>query len=149
MESPVTKQKYVFICRRNIFRSQIAKGVCISISGGRIDAQSYGTQVASAGTEGMPITSFPGMNDTIAALLSEGVDISKEKCRQVTADILKGIDRIVVMSEKEFVPKWLEEYPYEYWDIPNPDTVTAEYARDIIEKIKGKVAALVAEEIKI
>ncbi len=149
MESQNAKPKYVFICRRNIFRSQIAKGVCISISGGRIDVQSYGTQVASAGNEGVPIASFPGMPDTIAALLSEGVDISKEKCRQVTADTLKGVDKIIVMSEKEFVPKWLEEYPYEYWDIPNMDTVTPEFARDIIEKIKGKVAALVAEEVKI
>jgi protein-tyrosine-phosphatase len=141
-------KKIVFICKSNIFRSQIAKGLCEHLSGGKLICESYGVVVKIAGDEGHKISSFPGMIDTINMLKEEGVDISNEICKQVTPEDLEGVHKIFVMSEREFIPDWLNKYNFEYWDIPNPPVITSAVAKNVIEIIKSKILIVMDNEAK-
>ncbi len=141
-------KKIVFICKNNIFRSQIAKGLFEHLCDGKFICESYGVVVKVAGDEGLKISSFPGMIDTINMLKEEGVDISNEICKQVTPEYLEGVHKIFVMSEREFIPDWLNKYNFEYWDIPNPPVITSAVAKNVIEMIKSKILIVIDNETK-
>lgn len=136
-------KKVVFICNGNILRSQIAKAIYNKLAKDDSIAYSYGTRVEAKDRQGVLISSIKGMDVTINELLRQGMDISNEHCDQLKEEYLKDADKIVVMADKEYIPDWLNNYKYEYWEILNPDYFGIEIARDIIEDIKEKVLKLI------
>jgi len=72
-----------------------------------------------------------------------GLNISDEHCEQLKEEYLKDIDKIIVMAEREFIPDWLKNYEYEYWDIPNPEVHVSEEVEEIIKLIREKVLKLI------
>lgn len=138
-------KKVVFICNGNILRSQIAKAVYNKLAKDGSIAYSYGTRVEAKGKQGVLISSAKGMNVTINELLKQGIDISNEQCDQLKEEYLKNVDKIVVMADKEYIPLWLNNYKYEYWEIINPDYFDSKIANDVIESIKEKVLKLITK----
>ena len=136
-------KKIVFICNGNILRSQIAKALYNKLVKDGSIAYSYGTRVGAKGTQGVLISSVKGMNVTINELLKQGIDISNERCDELKEEYLKNVDKIVVMADKEYIPLWLNNYKYEYWEIINPDYFGSKIAVDIIKSIKEKVSKLI------
>lgn len=136
-------KKVVFICNGNILRSQIAKAIYNKLAKDGSISYSYGTRVEAKGKQGVLISSAKGMSVTINELLKQGIDISDEKCDQLKEEYLKDADRIVVMADKEYIPLWLNNYKYEYWEIINPDYFGNEIAKDLIKSIKEKVLKLI------
>lgn len=136
--------KVIFICKGNIFRSQIAKGLYNKSAKPGWVAESYGTVVQAEGLQGHPIKEYPGMVNTIEMLQKEeGVDISHEHAEQVTPEHLRGASKIVVMAEKEYIPEWLKSYEYEYWDVPQPNPPVVDISvQEVINLIKTKLAFL-------
>jgi len=135
-------KKVIFICRANIFRSQVAKGFFNKFAEGSSFAESYGTRVEEEGFKDTPISKFPGMFETIEMLKTEGVDISNEYCKQITPDKVSSSSKVIVMAEKDTIPGWLTPDKYEYWDVPNPPSYTSETAYNTIQLIRKKVKEL-------
>lgn len=136
-------KKVVFICNGNILRSQIAKALYNKLAKDGSIAYSYGTRVEAKGKQGVLISSAKGMNLTINELLKQGIDISGEYCDELKEEYLKNVDKIVVMTDKEYIPDWLNNYKYEYWEIIIPDYIDSKIANDVIESIKEKILKLI------
>lgn len=141
--------KYIFICTKNIFRSQIAKGLCDQISKHKVYSEAYGILVESEGNSNKSILEFPWMSDTVNILKEIDIDISNEECKQVTPSSLEGAKKVIVMAEREYIPEWLNKYQYEYWEINYPKTITNEYTKILIETLKEKVTKLLKENSEI
>ncbi len=135
-------KKVIFICRGNVFRSQIARGIYNKLAYPLV-AESYGTCVEKDGLANSRITVVHGMEHTVDMLKEEGIDIGGEYCKQVTPENLKGATKIIMMAERDLIPEWLNKYEYEYWEVPNPTVVTSEIARSTIELLREKVRGLV------
>ena len=131
--------RIVFIDRGNILRSQIAKAQCNSLQTPGVVVYAYGTHVIEQGNEGMFLSEYPGIAATIEVLKSHGMDISREHCEQLIPKHLKNAAKIIVMTEKEDIPEWLKEYPYEWWDVPNPESVPAQVAEELFVLLKEKI----------
>ena len=136
-------KKIIFICRANIFRSQIAKGFYNKYSEDGTFAESYGTMVDAEGFRDTPISKFPGMTNTIEMLKTEDVDISNEYCKQISPEKITPLSKVIVMAEKDTIPGWLTPDQYEYWEIPNPSVFTSESAFNTINLIREKVKNLI------
>ena len=136
-------KKVVFICNGNILRSQIAKGIYNKLAKDGSIAYSYGTRVEAKGRQGVLISSVKGMNVTINELSKQGIDISNERCDELKEEYLKNVDKIVVMADREYIPLWLNNYKYEYWEIIIPDYFDSKIANDVIESIKEKVLKII------
>lgn len=139
-------KKVVFICRGNMFRSPIAAALYNKLATDGSIAEAYGTAVAQEGRAGRFLTSYGGgMDKEIAYLQKEGMDLSNDFCKQVTPAVLEGVSKIIMMSEKEFIPEWLKHYEYEYWDIENPEILTQQKIESVYQLLKQKVTHLISE----
>ena len=142
-------EKVVFICRGNIFRSQIAKALYNKMAKDGSFAESYGVAVEAEGREGdllsgdKILAEFPGFITYFEVMKNIGMDISSEHCLQIRPEFLKDAKKIIMMAEKDFIPDWLNEYKYEYWEIPNPSNVTAKITEDVIALLKEKILKII------
>src|SRR3989338_8832336 len=136
-------KKIIFICKGNMHRSPIAKALYNVLKKDDSYAESYGTMVDIEGRTGKKLSSYPGLLNLIDELKQNyGVDISNETCKQVSTEVLKGADKIIVMAEEEFIPGWLREYKYEKWEVPDSDSISPEYAVEDVKNIQSKVERL-------
>lgn len=71
-----------------------------------------------------------------------GRDISSESCKQVEESFVAQADKIIMMSEREYIPQWLNNYRWEYWQIPNPDIITPDITDEVMGLLDEKIAAL-------
>jgi len=131
--------KIVFICHGNLFRSPIAKAIYNSLVKDGSHAESYGVIVSDLGYEGKKLVEFPSLSADIEVMKKHGMDISQEICKQLHPVDLEDVLKIIVMTEKEFIPEWLKKYNYEYWEIPNPDIVTIEVTEREFILLKDKI----------
>jgi protein-tyrosine-phosphatase len=131
-----------------MFRSQVAEALYNKFKKDDSIAVSYGTYVEKEGFEGRTIASlipiFSGINFVVSYLKKYNLDISNSTCTQIMKEHLENVDKIIVMTEREFIPEWLNKFNYEYWEgVPNPKSIDEELAEIIIELIKGKVLKLI------
>ena len=121
-------------------RSQIAKGIFNNIYNGQATAEAYGLEVGEL--EGAPIIQFPGMIDTVNILKKDGIDISQERCKQLTPTFLENAKKIIILSDEKNIPDWLKKYNFESWDIKYPDNLTTDDVRSMISVLKAKISSL-------
>ncbi len=139
-------KKVVFICNGNMLRSQVAKAFYNKLVKDDSRAYSYGVSVEKQGKQGLKLFSYPGLGILFTELKKYDLDISNEHCEQLKEEYLADADKIVVMAEKEFIPVWLKNYKYEYWDgIPNPEVHTPQIIEDILILIRKKILKLINE----
>jgi protein-tyrosine-phosphatase len=136
-------KKIVFICHGNIFRSQVARGFYNKFKKDDSIAYGYGTDVINRGLQGLKLSQKLGLEIVITEMKKYDIDMSDEHCEQLKEEYLKDADNVIVMSEKEYIPDWLQKYKYEYWEILNPEAHTKEVVKEIIELIKNKVIKLI------
>jgi len=133
-------KKVVFICKRNRFRSQIAKALCNKFLGDCWFAESYGFLVRPEDE----INSFsqnPKVSETIIGLKEIDINISEEYSKQLKPEYLNDVDKIIVVTEEEDIPDWFKKYPYEHWkEIKNfPGSPTLEKTRETIALIRKRL----------
>ena len=138
-------KKVVFVCKGNLFRSQVAKAFYNQLAKDGSKAESYGTWVEEEGNQGLKLSLYtPKLDILFNEMKKYNLDISNEHCEQLKEEYLKDEDKIIVMAEKEFIPDWLNKYKYEYWEnIPNPETHTVEFMKDAVKLIREKVVELI------
>jgi protein-tyrosine-phosphatase len=137
-------KEILFICRGNMFRSQVAKAIFNTDPVAGWEAISAGTAVQEENRQGIKLSEYGGGIQLIINEINKKYkkDISDEFCKQVTEDAVKSATKIIMMSEKEYIPEWLDNYEWEYWEIPNPNFITKDLADEIIEMLANKIAIL-------
>lgn len=133
----------IFICKRNRFRSQIAKALSNRLLADSWSADSYGFLVRPE-DEVMPFSQNIKVRETIKGLNEIHIDISNERSKKLQPEHLRDIDKIVVLTEEEDIPDWFKSYNYEHWDeIRNfPGSPTLEKTKETIELVKKRLLNL-------
>ncbi|MBB3145610.1 protein-tyrosine phosphatase [Phyllobacterium trifolii] len=87
----------LFVCLGNICRSPLAEGVFRSVlAAGR---KGNGVLIDSAGTNGYHTGELPDKRSIVVAS-RHGIDISAQRCRQLTADDFTRFDLIIGMDRE-------------------------------------------------
>ena len=127
-------RKVVFVCVHNSGRSQMAEAFLNHLAQGRAAAISAGT------------TPVARVNPTVIAAMREAsIDISRQKPKMLTTEMLQGAERVITMgcSVEEACPA--ARVPTEDWDLDNPEGKPIVQVRQIRDQIKNKVEELIRE----
>ncbi|WP_176126572.1 low molecular weight phosphatase family protein [Mycobacterium sp. D16R24] len=114
------KPSVLFICRSNGGKSQMAAGLMHKEAGERINTYSAGTEPGAA------------VNQLSAeSLLEVGVDITGEHPRPIDPELLRSVDRVVVLGREAKLDA-ADGVRVEYWDTDEP----SERGIDGIERMR-------------
>jgi arsenate reductase len=128
-------KKILFVCVENAGRSQIAEGFAKHYGNGKVEAISAGTMPSS---EINPLA--------IRVMQEKGIDISKNKPKLITNQMVQEADTIIVMgcSAQGFCPAPLLGKVTD-WNIEDPKGKPLEKVGEIREQIEEKVRPLISE----
>jgi len=126
-------KKVLFICAENACRSQMAEAFFNKYASGKAFAISAGTKPADQ------------VNPKAVEVMKEiGIDISKQKPKLLTTQMMKEADRIITMGcSTDFCPA--PHIKTEDWDIEDPSGKPITKFRGVRDQIKEKVEKLIRE----
>ena len=124
----------LFVCVENAGRSQMAEGFFKK-------HEPNGFKVQSAGTK--PVSQINPI--VVEAMKEVGIDISKQKSKEMSEDMMRNSDPIVNMGcmDKSFCPTLFLPKVIE-WNIPDPKGKPIEEVREIRDEIGKRVKELVS-----
>jgi len=123
----------LFVCVENAGRSQMAEGFFNKYAPKGYDAISAGTK---------PVSQINPM--AVEAMKEAGIDISNQKSKELTDDMIRNSSNIVNMGclEKESCPT-LFLHNFLDWNIEDPKDKPIEKVREIRDEIDQRVKELV------
>jgi arsenate reductase len=132
-ESIESKKTVLFVCVENAGRSQMAEGFFNQYS-------PEGYHAISAGTK--PVSSINPK--VVEAMKESGIDISSQKSKEITEDMIRNSTKIVNMGcmEKESCPT-LFLYNLIDWNMEDPKGKSIEKVRQIRDEVEQRVKELV------
>ena len=124
----------LFVCVHNAGRSQMAEAFFNRIVEGKAVGFSAGTQI----TETINLL-------VVEALQEVGIDISREKPKMLTLDMMDRADKVIMMGcgVDGICPASI--VPSEDWKLEDPAGKPVEIVRRIRDEIKLKVEKLIVE----
>ena len=128
-----SKPSVLFVCVHNAGRSQMAAGYLASLSGGRVD-------VLSAGSE--PKDQINPV--AVQAMAEEGIDIASNTPKILTTEAVKDSDVVITMGCGDTCPIFPGKR-YEDWELDDPAGQGIEAVRPIRDEIKARVKRLMSE----
>ena len=121
----------LFICVHNAGRSQMAEGFFNQMAKGKAKAISAGSKPAE------------GVNPVaVEAMREAGVDISQNKPKLLTVEMMESVDKVITMGcgEDNACPaSWVET---EDWELEDPAGKSIEQVRKIRDEIEIRVKIL-------
>ena len=130
-----TKKTILFVCVENASRSQIAEGFFRKYA-------SEGYEPLSAGTR--PVSQI---NPLAIQVMNEiGLDISKQKSKELTEDMIRYSDKIINMGcmDKNFCPTLFISKVID-WGIEDPKDKPIEQVRKIRDEIERRIEELATD----
>ncbi len=127
------KPRVLFVCIHNAGRSQMAAGYASSLSAGRVEVRSGGSE---PGNEINPVA--------IAAMAEEGIDISQGVPQLMTTEAVRDSDVVITMGCGDVCPIFPGKR-YEDWQLTDPSGLPIDEVRPIRDEIKARVESLLAE----
>jgi protein-tyrosine-phosphatase len=128
--------RLLFICKGNVARSQMAAELFTKYTG--IKAFSAGVKVFE--NENQKIREVPLAEPIIRLIKKEGINIEENSRKQLTPEMLNLFDRIIVMSELENNPNYLQQHPKaEFWEIKDPKGMSDADVEEIIFQLKKNI----------
>lgn len=125
----------LFICVHNAGRSQMAEALFNLMAKGKARAISAGSQPADE------------VNPVAARAMKEvGLDISRNKPKPLTLEIMDGVDRAVTMGCGDVCP--VTTVPTDDWNLEDPRDKPISQIRIIRDEIKSKVIDLIREIVE-
>lgn len=137
--------KILFVCRGNVARSQMAEELLNKIASGVFEITSAGTKLS--GPE-QPIGELgPVLDNVLAVMNEEGIDMSKNIRNQVTPEMADDADKIImIIDDRDPVPDYLMDNPKVIrWDVLDPKGQSLEFTRDVKNQIKNLVEKFAKE----
>ena len=124
----------LFVCVENAGRSQMAEGFFKKYAPKGFTSLSAGTNPAYH------------INPVVAEAMKEvGIDISKQKSKELTDEMIRESDKVVNMGcmDKNFCPTiWLPKVIE--WNLPEPKGKPIEEVREIRDEIEKRVKEIVS-----
>jgi len=123
----------LFVCVHNAGRSQMAAGYLSCLAGDRIEVRSAGSEPAELIN---PVA--------VQVMAEEGIDITAERPKLLTADAVKASDVVITMGCGDTCPY----YPgkrYEDWVVEDPAGKDAETVRRVRDDSRDRGQRLVDE----
>jgi arsenate reductase len=124
----------LFICVHNSGRSQMAEAFFNQMAKGKAKAISAGSQPAD---DVNPVA--------VEAMREVGIDISKNKPKLLTLEMMEGIEKAITMGCEETCP--VTTVPTEDWGLEDPKDKPIAEVRIIRDEIKMRVENLLREMI--
>ena len=125
------RPEVLFLCVHNAGRSQMAAALLERRGGARIVVHSAGSAPGEA------------LNPAVVAAMAEvGIDISAERPKGMTDEMVAGADVIVTMGCGDACPVYPGKH-YLDWELPDPAGRPLEEVRSIRDDIDGRVTELV------
>jgi protein-tyrosine-phosphatase len=128
-----TQPEVLFVCVHNAGRSQMAAGLLVLRSDGRIHVRSAGSSPADS------------INPAVVEAMSEiGVDMAQEFPKPLTDEVVRAADVVITMGCGDACPI----YPgkkYEDWELDDPAGQGIDAVRKIRDDIDAHVQRLIAE----
>ena len=124
-------KKVLFVCVENACRSQMAEAFFNNFASGKAVATSAGTKPSGQ----VDPKAIQVMNEI-------GIDMSKQKPKPLTSEMMKGVDKVVLMGCGADVCPALY-VKAEEWNIEDPSGKSLHKYREVREVIKGKIEELV------
>ena len=129
------KKTILFVCVQNAGRSQMAEGFFKKYA-------PDGFEPSSAGTK--PISQI---NPLVIQVMNEiGIDISKQRSKDLTEDMMRNSDKIINMGCMDknfcptlFIPKVID------WGIDDPRDKPIDKVREIRDEIERRIKELAAD----
>lgn len=136
--------KVLFICKANVGRSQIATAFFNQLSKTHT-AFSAGTNVNENNKPLFNQVTKEG-ELSVKCMAGAGIDLSKTTRKQLTPEMVKEADKIIVMTEKENWPEYLRNSPKVIiWQVEDAKGMSYEFHCRIRDQIKKLVEELVKE----
>ena len=129
----MTKPAVLFLCTHNAGRSQMAMGFFKHLAGEQASVYSGGSEPARAVNPA-----------AIAAMAEKGIDITIERPKRWTPDMLESADAVITMGCGDTCPV-LPGRRYEEWALPDPAGLTVDDVRPIRDAIEGRVLLLLEQ----
>ncbi|WP_019063522.1 arsenate reductase ArsC [Streptomyces prunicolor] len=123
----------LFVCVHNAGRSQMAAGFLDDLAGDRIEVRSAG--------------SIPGDQvnpSAVEAMKEVGVDISDQKPKVLTTEVVQASDYVITMGCGDACPVFPGK-KYLDWALEDPAGKGVEAVRPIRDEIRTRIEALIAE----
>lgn len=129
------KMKILFVCIGNVGRSQIAEAFYNFFTNSN-DALSAGTNAP---------TIYKNPSEEIIEVMKEiGIDISKNKVKQLTESMVDKAEKIIIFCKKDLCPQFLlSSKKAEFIEIPDPYQSSLENHRKVRDAIKLEVKKIV------
>ena len=127
------KPSVLFVCVHNAGRSQMAAGYLRELAGDRVEVRSAGSMPAD---QINPVA--------VEAMREEGIDISAERPKVLTADAVQASDVVVTMGCGDTCP-FFPGTRYEDWVLDDPAGQDLAMVRGVRDEIRGRVLALLDE----
>jgi arsenate reductase (thioredoxin) len=127
------KPSVLFVCVHNAGRSQMAAAYLTHLAQGAIEVRSAGSQPADQVNPA-----------AVEAMREEGIDISAELPKVLTAETVKDSDVVVTMGCGDECP-FFPGKRYEDWVLEDPAGKGVDSVRPIRDDIKGRIQALISE----
>lgn len=128
-----TNPSVLFVCVHNAGRSQMAAGYMQSLSQGRVD-------VLSAGSE--PKDHINPV--AIQAMAEEGIDIANNAPKVLTTEAVRDSDVVITMGCGDACPIFPGKR-YEDWQLEDPAGQGIDAVRPIRDEIRRRIEKLLAE----
>ena len=124
----------LFVCVENAGRSQIAEGFFKKYAPKGFDVHSAGTK---------PVSQINSI--VVEAMREVGIDISNQKSKEITEEMMRGSEPIVNMGcmDKSFCPTLFLPKVIE-WNLKDPKGKSIEEVREIRDEIEKRVKELVS-----
>ncbi len=127
-------RKVVFACVHNAGRSQMAEALFNHYAAGRAQALSGGTRPAAHKDR-----------NVVAAMQEIGIDISIQRPKALTPEVLGGAERVITMGCGEEGVCPAVSVPAEDWGLDDPEGQAMEKVREIRDEIDARVRKLISE----
>ena len=125
-------RRVLFICVHNAGRSQMAEALFNQLAKGKAGARSAGTQPGEA------------LNPRVVQALAEvGIDISGQRPKTLTREILEGVERVITMGCGDECP--VTGLPTEDWPLGDPRIMSLEEVSVLREEMRARVEKLIEE----
>jgi arsenate reductase len=123
----------LFVCVHNAGRSQMAAGYLSHLAGDTIDVRSAGSA---------PVDSINPV--IVEAMLEEGIDLTNQKPKILTADAVQASDVVITMGCGDACPFFAGKR-YLDWQLNDPAGQGLDSVRPIRDEIRRRVETLITE----
>ncbi len=135
---------FLFLCRGNTGRSQIAEELFRKMTHGKYPVQSAGTLSNNPGNTLGSL--MPHTSHVLEVMKEEGIDVTSNVRKQVTEEMVKSADKVIlVVDDRDPTPDYIDLKTAIRWDVLDPKDQSLEFTRNTREQIKAHIKGLITQ----